>query len=82
MDASVFVRMPNTTEYSNLGSRRFAVIPRQDEYLSAEWEGSRKFFQVLAVHHSVDTESLVEIFAVQSDPPWQVRKGRAIGFGH
>lgn len=82
MDATVFVRQPNAKEYTKLGKKKFSVIPRQDEYLSAEWEGDRRYFQVFAVHHSIDEDGLVEIFAVSGEPVWQAKKGRTIGFGH
>lgn len=80
MEVSVFVRQPNSTEYSKLGKKEFAVIPRSDEYFSAEWEGGKKYFQVLAIHHNIEGKG-IELYALQSDPPWEVRKSRAIGFG-
>ena len=78
MEVSIFVRQPNATEYSKLGKKEFDVIPRTDEYISAEWEGEKRYFQVIAIHHSEDT---IELYALQSDPPWNVKKSRAIGFG-
>jgi len=80
MQVTIFVRLPNTAEYSKLGKKEFTVIPRADEYFSAEWEGSKKYFQVMAIHHSDDGET-IELYAIQSDPPWEVKKSRAIGFG-
>lgn len=80
MEVSVFVRQPNSIEYSKLGKKEFAVIPRSDEYFSAELDGSKKYFQVLSIHHKVDDEA-IELYALQSDPPWEVKKSRAIGFG-
>ncbi|MEX2231602.1 MAG: hypothetical protein WD824_05555 [Cyclobacteriaceae bacterium] len=80
MDASVFVRLPNSTEYSNLGLKEFSVLPRVDEFISAEVQGGNKFFQVFAVHHSIEKES-IEIYAIQTEPNWEVRKKKAIGFG-
>ena len=80
MEATVFVRQPNAPDYSKLGKKDFATMPRADEYISAEWEGSKKHFQVVAVHHADDGKT-IEVYAIQSDPPWEIRKGRAIGFG-
>jgi hypothetical protein len=81
MEASIFVRLPNSTEYTKLGTKKFAVLPRVDEFLSAEYGGSNKFFQVFAVHHAVEKEGVIEIYAIQTEPNWEVKKGRAIGFG-
>lgn len=80
MDASVFVRVPNSTEYSPLGVKEFAVLPRVDEFLSAEFQGGNKYFQVFTVHHSIEKET-IEIYAIQAEPNWEVRKNRTIGFG-
>lgn len=80
MEVSVFVRHPNSLEYNKLGKKEFTVIPRSDEYISAEWEGERKYFQVLSIHHNVEGKA-IELYALLSDPPWEVRKSRAIGFG-
>ena len=79
MDVNVFVRQPNTAEYSKLGKKTFAALPRVDEFISAEWEGSKRYFQVLAIHHPADNDG-VELYAIQSEPPWELKKGRAIGF--
>jgi len=73
------VRKPNTTEYSDLGSKKFSVLPRMDEFISVDSEG-KNYFQVIGVHHSAG-DAGVEIYAVQTDPPWVAKKGRAIGFG-
>jgi hypothetical protein len=80
MDASVFVRLPNSTEYSGLGVKKFSVLPRVDEFISVEFQGGNKYFQVFAVHHSIE-KGTIEIYAVQAEPNWEVRKNRAIGFG-
>ena len=80
MNASVFVRLPNSTEYSDLGMKEFSVLPRVDEFISAEFQGGNKYFQVFAVHHSIEKEA-IEIYAIQAEPNWEVRKNRAIGFG-
>lgn len=81
MDASVFVRQPNTKEYSQLGAKKFSSLPRVDEFISASHEGGQKYFQVIAVHHSTEKDGVIEIYAVQTEPTWEVKKGRAIGFG-
>ncbi len=78
MEASVFVRRPNATEYSKLGSKKFAALPRVDEFISDEWEGGKKYFQVVAIHH---TEGAIEVYAVEAAPPWQIKQSRSIGFG-
>ena len=80
MDVSVFVREPNSTEYTKAGGRKFSVLPRVDEYMSIDWEGGRKYFQVIAIHHATEDQS-IELYAVRSEPPWEIRKSRAIGFG-
>ena len=77
MDASVFVRRPNTSEYSDLGKKKFAVLPRADEFISLESD-AKKYFQVIAVHHA---ESIIQLYAVETEPPWLAKKGKAIGFG-
>lgn len=81
MDATVFVRKPNTTEYRDLGRKKFSVLPRMDEFFSVE-KGAKEYFHVIAVHHSAGEAGTVEIYAVQAEPPWIERKGRAIGFGN
>jgi hypothetical protein len=80
MDISVFVREPNATDYANAGTRKFSALPRVDEYISIDWEGEKKYFQVIAIHHASEDGS-TELYAVRSEPPWQIRKSRAIGFG-
>ena len=80
MEASLFVRQPNSYEYSKLGKRKFSVLPRHDEFFSADFEGSKKYFQVLAVCHA-ENEGAIELYAVQAEPPWLVKKARSIGFG-
>lgn len=79
MEVTVFVRQPNAPEYSKLDGKEFATLPRADEYISADWEGSKKYFQVTAVHHAEDGKT-IEVYALQTDPPWVLKKGRAIGF--
>ena len=81
MDASVFIRSLNAVEYAALGKKTFTVLPRTDEFISAKHDGSKRYFQVIAVHHSTEKEGGVELYAVQTEPPWETRKGRAIGFG-
>lgn len=78
MDASVFVRKPNTTEYRELGKKKFSVLPRADEFISLESEG-KKYFQVIAVHHA-GADGAIQLYAVEADPPWVAKKGRTIGF--
>lgn len=79
MEASVFVRQPNSYEYNNLGKRKFSILPRNDEFISADFEGSKKYFQVLAVCHG-ENQGAIEVYAVQAEPPWLVKKARSIGF--
>lgn len=81
MDASVFVRPLNAMEYTALGEKTFTVLPRTDEFISAKHDGGRKYFQVIAVHHSTEKNGGVELYAVQAEPSWETRKSRAIGFG-
>ena len=35
MQVTIFVRLPNTAEYSKLGKKEFTIIPRADEYIIA-----------------------------------------------
>jgi hypothetical protein len=79
MNATVFVRQPNSSEYKDLGHRNFTILPRVDEFISDEVDGSRKFFQVMAVHHLMQGDNL-ELYAVEAEPTWNLKKGRAIGF--
>jgi hypothetical protein len=80
MDAAVFIRQMNATQYRELGIRHFSALPRVDEFISADVEGGKKYFQVVAVHHAADDN--IELYAVQTEPSWEIRKGRAIGFGN
>lgn len=81
MDASVFLRKLNATDYNGLGKRKFSVLPRVNEFISTESEGSKKYFQVISVHHTSGEEAGVEIYAVETEPSWLVKKSRTIGFG-
>ena len=80
MEVSVFIRQPNATEYSKLGKITVETLPRVDEYISADQGGERTFFQVMAIHHAT-SDSLIELYAVQGEPPWEAKKARTIGFG-
>lgn len=80
MDALVFVRRLNSHEYNELGKKKFSVLPRMDEFISVDAEGKDKYFQVIAVHH-VEGDGDIEVYAVQTEPTWLAKKGRAIGFG-
>jgi hypothetical protein len=80
MDASVFIRQPNASEYTSLGEKKFSVLPRVDEFVSAKHERTVQYFQVIAVHHSLEKEGGIEIYCVQTEPSWEVKKPRAIGF--
>jgi hypothetical protein len=81
MDALVFVREPNSTDYDKLGSKEFSSLPRLDEFISAEVDGKKKYFQIVAIHHVTEKKGAVEIYAVHTDPPWQAKRTRTIGFG-
>lgn len=81
MDASVFVRQPNSHDYDKLGNKEFYALPRLDEFFSAEVDGKKNYYQVVALHHVTDKKGAVEIYGVQTDPPWEVKKSRTIGFG-
>lgn len=80
MDVSLFVREPNSAEYTNAGGRKFSVLPRVDEYISMEWDREKRYFQVIAIHHA-SGDGNIELYAVRSEPPWEIKKSRAIGFG-
>jgi hypothetical protein len=81
MEVSIFVREPNSVEYAKAGSSKCSVVPRGDEYISLEWEGDKKYFQVVAIHHASLEDGSIELYAVRSEPPWEIRKSRTIGFG-
>ena len=57
------------------------MLPRLDEFISAEVDGEKKYYQVVALHHATDKKGGVELYAVQTDPPWEAKKTRTIGFG-
>ena len=81
MEALVFVRPPNVNDYEKLGARDFFALPRVDEFISLEVSGARQYFQVIALHHSTGKNAAIEIYAVQSDARWEVKRKRTIGFG-
>ena len=78
---SIFIREPNSIEYVKAGARKFSVLPRQDEYISLDSGGDKKYFQVIAVHHATLEDESIQLYAVRSEPPWEVKTGRRIGFG-
>lgn len=80
MEITLFVKQPNAAEYTKLGAVKVYAIPRVDEYISAEWDGGTKYFQVMAIHHATIDEA-IEVYALLGEPPWEARKSRAIGFG-
>ena len=81
MDASLFIRQPNANSYSDLGSKTFSVLPRKDEFISAKHDGGVKYFEVIAIHHNTEKQGAVTIYAIETEPSWEVRKSRTIGFG-
>lgn len=81
MDVKVFVKLRNADTYDNLGSKEFAFLPRENEFISTEVKGEKKYFQVIAVHHGTQSKLTIEIYAVQTDPTWELKKKRSIGFG-
>jgi hypothetical protein len=81
MEALLFVRPLNADKYDSLGSKEFVIPPRENEFISVEGKGTKKYFQVIAVHHATGTKPVIEIYAVQSDPAWEQKKKRGIGFG-
>lgn len=82
MDVFVFVRQPNSTEYSDLGAMKFSVLPRVDEYFSVKSDGVEKYFQVFAIHHVAEDNGVIELYALEVEPSWKVKRPRSIGFGH
>jgi hypothetical protein len=80
MEVQLFVRPLNAIEYEKLGIRKFALLPRMEEFISTEVAGKRKYYQVVAVHHITEPAAGTEIYAVQTDPAWEVKKTRGIGF--
>ena len=81
MEALVFVRPPNVEEYEKLGASEFFALPRVDEFISLEVSRERQYFQIIALHHHTGKNAAIEIYAVQSEPPWAVKRKRTIGFG-
>ncbi|HEY9490297.1 MAG TPA: hypothetical protein VIQ51_18300 [Chryseosolibacter sp.] len=82
MEAFVFVRQPNSTEYSDLGAMKFSVLPRVDEFFSVKSDGAKKYFQVFAIHHVAEEDGAIELYAMEVEPSWKVKSPRSIGFGH
>jgi hypothetical protein len=80
MKAQIFLKQHNADKYDELGPKEFSVLPRENEFISAGFDGQKKYFQVIALHHSTDPEG-IEIYAVQTDPTWELKKKRGIGFG-
>jgi hypothetical protein len=81
MEALLFVRPLNGDKYDGLGSKEFVVSPRENEFISLEVKSTKKYFQVIAVHHATGAKPAVEIYAVQTEPTWEQKKKRGIGFG-
>lgn len=81
VEVSIFIREPNSIEYVRAGARKFSVLPRGDEYISIDSDGDKKYFQVIAVHHDTLENESIQLYAVRSEPPWEVKKSRRIGFG-
>jgi alpha-acetolactate decarboxylase len=81
MKVSVYVKQKDADQYDNLGSKNFSFLPRENEFISAEVAGEKKYFQVIAVHHVMKPEPAIELYAVQSEPSWELKKRRGIGFG-
>ena len=80
MEVQVFVRPLNAIEYEKLGIRKFSLLPRMEEFISTEVAGQRKYYQVVAVHHKADPGAGTEIYAVEAEPAWELKKSRGIGF--
>jgi hypothetical protein len=81
MEAVVFVKQHNSTTYDNLGAKKFSFLPRVDEFISVGSEDSKIFYQVIAVHHAMDPKLTIEVYAIHTEPTWEWKKKRAIGFG-
>jgi hypothetical protein len=80
MQAVVFVKQYNSKSYENLGLRNFSFLPRTDEFISVQLD-EIKVFQITAIHHATThQESTVEIYAVQTEPTWELRQSGNIGF--
>jgi hypothetical protein len=80
MEAQIFVRLLNAAEYEKLGTLTFALPPRVEEFISTEVGGKKRYYQVVAVHHMTHPAAGTEVYAVQTEPAWEVKKTRGIGF--
>jgi hypothetical protein len=80
MEAVLFIKQYNSKSYDNLGLKKFLFVPRTDEFISIEHDGL-KFFQITAVlHKTMQQASTIEIYAVQTEPTWELRQSGNIGF--
>lgn len=80
MEASVFIKHYNANTYDNLELKEFISLPKIDEFISVKHEDKDQFFQVIAVHHPTGTAPSAELYAVQTDPTWELKKTGTIGF--
>lgn len=78
MKVKFFIRELNSNDYEEL-EREIDLLPRIDETISFTSGKKKRYFQVIAVHHPVDTPG-IEIYAVHTEPPWDAKKGGSIGF--
>jgi hypothetical protein len=80
MKTSIFVREYNTQNYDQLAQQEFSVLPRIDEFISISSKGKKAFYQVIAIHHPTEAASSIELYAVQTEPTWELKKPGSIGF--
>lgn len=78
MQVDIYVRQFNSIQYEKL-SRELVFLPRVDEVISFQMNGSIRYFQILAVHHS-DVLQKIEIYSIQIEPTWEIKIPVSIGF--
>jgi hypothetical protein len=78
MNVTLFLRELNASKYEQLPSE-MSFLPRIGETLNVARGSDKKYYQVIGVNHVIET-GVVEIYCVQSEPSWDVKKGGSIGF--
>jgi hypothetical protein len=78
MNVTFFLRELNSTQYEQVPSE-VNVVPRIGETLNVTGNKDKKYYQVIGVNHGIGSGA-VEIYCVQTEPSWDVKKTGSIGF--
>jgi hypothetical protein len=78
MNVTFFLRELNATQYEKLASE-VDVLPRLGETLTVTTGKQKKYYQVIGVNHIIESGA-IEIYGVQTEPSWDVKKSGSIGF--